>query len=315
MSNQALDYFNQNLPRKPYCTDDFCCGVRILPQAKAMLKRYIQHNPPHSMVVFAYDLDYQGGAIGWDERGCPPFNISAMSRDTATAHGYYIVNPGVRTAPDGSMAALKYGAAVQRGIRVKLGADPNYGNLLCKNPNHADWQVTQWRHEPYTLDELADYLDLSAANAPLIESTYGLGRNCTIFEKTRKWAYRAIRRGWPAFAQWFAACFERAMAYNVQFPVPLSEPEVKAIAKSIAKWTHRRFTEKAFAEYVDRTHTPEIQAIRGSRNSKEVQAIKGSLSHGGGRPIDLNSERQRKPWEELGISRAWYYQQKKLGVL
>ncbi|WP_034250509.1 primase C-terminal domain-containing protein, partial [Arsenophonus nasoniae] len=102
--------------------------------------------------------------------------------------------------------------------------------------------------------------------------TYGLGRNCTVFEKTRKWAYRAIRRGWPAFAQWFAACFERAMGYNVQFPVPLSEPEVKAIAKSVAKWTHKRFTEKTFAEYVARTHTPEIQSARGRK------------SRGGGRP-------------------------------
>ncbi|PAV04115.1 hypothetical protein CBG25_07735 [Arsenophonus sp. ENCA] len=79
----------------------------------------------------------------------------------------------------------------------------------------------------------------------------------------------ALRRGWPAFAQWFAACFERAMGYNVQFPVPLSEPEVKAIAKSVAKWTHRRFTEKAFAEYVARTHSPEIQAIRGARGCRK----------------------------------------------
>ncbi|PAV08848.1 hypothetical protein CBG25_03660 [Arsenophonus sp. ENCA] len=194
-------------------------------------------------------------------------------------------------------------------------------NSVTKNASlySATSLVTQWRHEPYTLDELADYLDLSAANAPFIESTYGLGRNCTIFEKTRKWAYRAIRRGWPAFPQWFAACFERAMGYNVQFPVPLSEPEVRAIAKSIAKWTHKRFTEKAFAEYVTKTHTPEIQAARGRKNTISIQAAKGviggKISHGGGRPIDLNSERQRKPWEELGISRRWYYMQKKIGAL
>nr|WP_290608599.1 primase C-terminal domain-containing protein [Arsenophonus sp. ENCA] len=108
-------------------------------------------------------------------------------------------------------------------------------------------------------------------------------------------------------AQWFAACFERAMGYNVQFPVPLSEPEVKAIAKSVAKWTHRRFTEKAFAEYVARTHSPEIQAIRGARG--------GLMSKGGGRPIIATSIEQLKPWETLGISRRTYYYHKKKGFL
>lgn len=259
------------------------------------------------MAVFAYDLDYQGGAIGWDERGCPPFNISAMSRDTATAHGLYIVNPGVRTVPDGSMAALKYAAAVQRGLRVKLDGDPSYGNLLCKNPNHSDWQVTQWRDEPYTLGELADYLDLSASNAPQYDNDYGLGRNCTLFEKTRKWAYRAIRRGWPDYRQWFAACFERAMGYNIQFPVPLSEPEVHHLAKSVARWTHKHFTEKSFAEYVARTHTPEIQALRGAKG--------GKISKGGGRPIIATSIEQLKPWEALGIHRATYYRHKAKGIL
>nr|WP_234811052.1 hypothetical protein [Candidatus Hamiltonella defensa] len=48
--------------------------------------------------------------------------------------------------------------------------------MICKNPNHADWQVTQWRAAPYTLDELADYVDLRASHAPLIDLNYGLGR-------------------------------------------------------------------------------------------------------------------------------------------
>ncbi|WP_086934990.1 replication initiation protein [Candidatus Williamhamiltonella defendens] len=59
---------------------------------------------------------------------------------------------------------------------MKLQADPRYGGLICKNPNHADWQVTQWRAAPYTLDELADYVDLRASHAPLIDLNYGLGR-------------------------------------------------------------------------------------------------------------------------------------------
>lgn len=312
MDKRALDYFNTHLPYKPYCTDDLHVGLRILPQAQALLKRYIQPNPPHAMSVLAFDLDYQGGAIGWDDYNAPPFNISAMNRKNAHAHGFYCVKTAIRTAPDGSIKALKYAAAIERALCLKLNADPRYGGLICKNPNHADWQVTQWRAEPYTLDELADYVDLSASPAPIIDLNYGLGRNCTIFEKTRQWAYKAIKRGWPDLPQWFEACFDRALAYNLQFPAPLGENEVKAIARSISKWTYQRFNASEFSR---------IQAIRGAKGGRkannwhEAGVLGGKISHGGGRPIVARSIEQLKPWEALGISRRMYYYRKQKGIL
>jgi hypothetical protein len=73
--------------------------------------------------------------------------------------------------------------------------------------------------------------------------------------------------------------------------------EVKAIAKSIAKWTMIHFTPQRFSE---------------------SQAKKGRKSKGGGRPlgaINIESEAQQKPWETLGISRATYFRHKKAGLL
>ncbi|HGJ5881753.1 MULTISPECIES: replication initiation protein [Arsenophonus] len=310
MDNRALDYFNLNLPNKPYCTDDFINGLQILPQAKAMLKRYIQPNPPHSTYCMIFDVDRAGAAIDWADRHCPAPNLTLMNLLNARAHLAYLFETGICTAPDANIAPLKYAAAVERALRTALGGDVNYGGLVCKNPNHADWRVTQWQPHLYTLDWLADSLDLSAANGSQYDYDYGLGRNCTVFEKTRQWAYRAIRRGWPDFPQWFAACFERAMGYNIQFTVPLSEPEVKAIAKSVARWTHKRFTEKTFAQYVAQTHTPEIQAIRGARG--------GLISKGGGRPegsVIVGSIEQLKPWEVLGISRRTYFRWRLAGKI
>ncbi|EOJ6189379.1 Rep protein, partial [Shigella sonnei] len=83
-------------------------------------------------------------------------------------------------------------------------------------------QVMEWREEAYTLDELADYLDLSASARRSIDKHYGMGRNCHLFEMTRKWAYRAIRQGWPEFSQWLDAVIQRVEMYNASLPVPLS---------------------------------------------------------------------------------------------
>ncbi|ECN1978324.1 replicase, partial [Salmonella enterica subsp. enterica serovar Typhimurium] len=147
--------------------------------------------------------------------------------------------------------------------------------------------------ELYTLDWLADFLDLNAASDKDIVADYGLGRNCTLFDKTRKWAYRAIRQGWPEYDQWLQACYERASAYNLQFPAPLDEKEVNGIAKSIAKWTEKNFTASSFKEYVINSHRSDIQSKRGR--------LGGLKSKGGGRPT-INS-----PWEGMGISKSTYY--------
>lgn len=48
---------------------------------------------------------------------------------------------------------------------------------------------------------------------------------------TRKWAYRAIRQGWPEFSQWLDAVIQRVEMYNASLPVPLSPPECRAIGK------------------------------------------------------------------------------------
>ena len=161
----------------------------------------------------------------------------------------------------------------------------------------------EWREEAYTLDELADYLDLSASERRSIDKHYGMGRNCHLFEMTRKWAYRAIRQGWPAFSPWLDAVIQRVEMYNASLPVPLSPAECRAIGKSIAKYTYRKFSPEGFSA---------VQAARGRKggnaNSSENQAIKGQKSK---RVAVATSARTLKPWVTLGISRATYYRKLK----
>jgi len=255
------------------------------------------------MYWLGFDVDRVGAAIDWSDRNAPAPTLTITNPENGHAHLLYALETSIRTAPDGKMKPLKYAAAVENALRKKLSADMGYSGLICKNPNHSHWKIAVWQPELYTLDWLADSLDLNAANEKEIVADYGLGRNCALFDKTRKWAYRAIRQGWPEYEQWLQACYERASAYNLQFSIPLNESEVKGIAKSISKWTHKEFSKHSFENYVLRTHLSDIQSRRGK--------IGGKVSRGGGRPLSDLSERQSRPWVELGVSRSTYYRKKK----
>lgn len=306
MHNAALTLFNDRLPHKPYFSDDLRFGVRIAGKERAILAKYIQFNQPHAMFWLGFDVDRAGAAIDWSDRNAPEPTLTITNPDNGHAHLLYALKTSIRTAPDGKMKPLRYAAAVENALRKKLDADTGYSGLICKNPNHGHWKIAVWQPELYTLDWLADFLDLSAANDKEIVADYGLGRNCTLFDKTRKWAYRAIRQGWPEYNQWLQACYERASAYNLQFSAPLDENEVTGIAKSIAKWTKRNLTESSFTEYVSNTHDRNKQRERGCKG--------GKMSKGGGRKINEMSERQLKPWVLIGVGKTTYYKLKKMNI-
>ncbi|EBP0126892.1 replication initiation protein [Salmonella enterica subsp. enterica serovar 1,4,[5],12:i:-] len=304
MTSPALDYFTENLPRRPYHTDELVCGLRIDKVAKAVFARYIQHNPPHAMYWLVFDVDRMGAAIDWSDVNAPAPNITVKNLANGHAHLFYGLTTAVRTAPDGSIKALKYAAAIELGLRDRLQSDIGYAGLISKNPLNKHWQVHEWRSELYSLDELADYVTFEPSertDAPRIDSEYGLGRNCHLFDKTRRWAYKAIRQGWPDFVQWKDAVIQRVEMYNVQLPVPLCQRECACIGNSIAKWTHKRFTESGFEQYVADTHTPEIQAERGRRGGKknrsEVQATKGRK--GGIAKGEANSSKREQALQML----------------
>jgi hypothetical protein len=304
VTNPALDLFNDRLPNKPYFSDDLHFGVRIAGKERAILAKYIQFNQPHAMFWLGFDVDRLGAAIDWSDRNAPAPTLTITNPENGHAHLLYALKTSIRTAPDGKMKPLKYAAAVENALRKKLEADVGYSGLICKNPNHGYWKIAVWQPELYTLDWLADSLDLNAANEKEIIADYGLGRNCTLFDKIRKWAYRAIRQGWPEYDQWLQACYERGRAYNLQFPTPLDDAEVMGIAKSIAKWTVHHFSKESFDDYVKRTHSSEIQSVRGR--------VGGKISSGGGRKKSLSSQESESPWVNLGISRrAFFYQKKK----
>lgn len=164
MNNAVLELFNDRLPHKPYFSDDLHFGVRIAGKERAILAKYIQFNQPHAMFWLGFDVDRAGAAIDWSDRNAPAPTLTITNPENGHAHPLYALETSIRTAPDGKIKPLKYAAAVENALRKKLEADTGYSGLICKNPNHSHWKIAVWQPEPYTLDWLADSLDLSAAN-------------------------------------------------------------------------------------------------------------------------------------------------------
>lgn len=243
----TLDLFRQRLPRKPYHTDALGDGLLIRDVQRAIKARYIQPNGPTHRYWLVYDVDRSGAALDWHDRGAPPPTIVAQNPDNGHAHLVYGLEVAVRTAPDAKSGPLRYAAAVDCALRGLLDADKGYAGLICKNPLHPFWRVTEWEPRLYGLGDLDSWLDLNAYRDRRKRlPDYGLGRNCNLFERLRLWAYRAIRQGWPDYERWHEAVLTRARAYN-DFDTPLPDSEVRATAKSVAKWTHQRLSPAGFA--------------------------------------------------------------------
>jgi len=80
--------------------------------------------------------------------------------------------------------------------------------------------------------------------------------------------------------QWQKVVLGRLEALNAQFQHPLPHSEIKATAKSIAKWTWRKITPQGLREIIERTHTPEQQRERGRKatNQAEIAPLGGKAS-------------------------------------
>ncbi len=257
---KQLNLFEKRLPRRPYCTDDFKYGLRILEKIQAVEKRYIQANQPIRKCWFPYDVDRPGGGYDWEQLEAPAPNLVIENPENLHAHLLYGLSIPVHTSLEAKPKPLRYAAAIDCALAKKLGADPYYSGLIVKNPLHRHWTVRICEERLYDLDWLADYLDLERWwDRRRKMPDYGLGRNCTLFEHLRRWAYRAINQDdWKSLDAWAVGVLHKAAEYN-DFNSPLSYAEVKAIARSVARWTWKHFSPQAFSQ---------IQAARGRRSGK-----------------------------------------------
>lgn len=289
-----LELFEEKLPTKPYATDNLAYGLRICYKQKAITKKYLQHNPPAKIHWLVFDCDKAGAfEVASMQYPCPPPSFEVRNPDNGHSHLFYgLTVPVVRTDL-GRAKPLAYLASVEYALRDLLGADVGYSGLISKNPLHPHWEVVEHQRDLWSLGELAEYLTLPA-KLPKQAQLVGLGRNCTLFNSVRRWAYREVLAHKISGTQetFGAAVLKVCDSFN-HFPEPLPASEVKATAKSIARWVWKKYTgrmtDEQFAQVqAERAqkgkgvpryhHTPErrLQAVLEARqpNAKQVEVAK-----------------------------------------
>ena len=258
--SQQISLFVNSLPKRPYCMVEKGRGVVIRNVSQALKMPYIQPNKPNSKTWLMFDIDRRTSPEQiTDDLNLPPPNLFIQNPQNGRAHVLYSLDVPIHHNESSSRKAIRFAAAVDCALSAAMDADAGYVGLITKNPVHECWRTYQGSAMPYSLTELSDYVDLQPYNDKRKHlPEVGLGRNCTLFDKTRTWAYQARRNGeWLDFNQWAGAVLDKVMTYNHVFSQPLPLSEVKDIARSIAKWVWANITPQAFAR---------IQSARGIKS-------------------------------------------------
>lgn len=272
-----LKAFESLLPDKPYYCDA-TGSLRIAGRSLARSAAHIQFNGPTHKRWLVFDIDRSDACDLLKDHHIPKPNILCINPQNGHAHAYYLLETPVRTALDASTKALRYCEAIERALCVRLDADTGYSGLIAKNPLHPHWFTWPLRDRAYSLNELADWFSQDELNAtwePLdCNDSDSERRNVITFEKLRLWSYRAIQQLDPAdgYERWHNAVFQRCVGIQQQFRESLPASEIKAIAKSVARWTYQRFRVKGHSEAF--LQKQQALAKRGGQAKREAYSEK-----------------------------------------
>lgn len=294
----------EDLGNRPYCSDDLKeHGIWRENKRFVANMPYCQLNRDNSYRYLIYDLDEAESALNWYANNLPPPTYIAQSRDKpeneeigeGRCHVAYRLARPVYTTETAHLKAIHYLHRIDRGLTKALGADPTYAKLITKNPLHPKWRVTFLNPQPFELDYLADFVDMDLPKDKYTDN-YGLGRNCTVFDLVRLWGYRAVKTFQAencSFDVWHRAVFLRVQEENAKFSEGLPISEVKAIAKSIAKWIWSHFSYEEFLEIQTR------RACKGGKaRSKGYSDVRQQAFQ-----MSLNGFNKTQIAEVLGVSR------------
>jgi hypothetical protein len=260
----AVAQFAHNLPYRLRCSDDLDRGLSWAPRAVALLHAEIAPDPPGWRTALRFDLDCPcerqrhakrgycpRAATYWREVNLPEPSFTVTNPRNGHAHYVYQLAGWVRIdgAQASDLAAVRYLAAIERAYTRTLRADPGYASLVQHNPFSARYMTIAGRDTPYSLSELATFVELATSprrRAPTIRTD---GRNIETFDRLRFWAYANVGE-WRCgtFDDWSDVVNARALTIaavvrssHAAARHPFTDAEALDIAKSVSGWVWLRY--------------------------------------------------------------------------
>ena len=242
------------LDTAPYlarCSDNKI-ALHIRPREHAIRRSYMEVNRPDMVSWLVFDLDHGNPNI-WDDQDLPPPNFIVRDKHKNTAHLYYAI-VSVCKSDKARVKPIRFMKRVYKTMAKLINADPSYAGVIAKTPHHPMWCTTEFHGYVYELSELAAHIDIEyTPNWTEKENKdTSHSRNCTLFESLRRFAYsvvdhyrehshfEAFKSRLEEYAQQCNDFTKRGFSANLKFS------EIKATAKSVARWTWENYVERDF---------------------------------------------------------------------
>lgn len=250
---------------------------------EALKKAHLQINSKNLQSIICIDIDQPDSKdiCLQDDQLLP--NIIIENPRNGHAHAlYFLAVPVCRSARGRNRPAV-YCDAVIAGLNNLLSGDKAYVGLIAKNPTHRKWNLLFVHDHRWTLHELSDrlyarelmpreYADL-LHYAGVAEE---LGRNSSLFDWLRRWAYRAVRDYLHSRESFVRACQKKALQFNGEIARPMMQKEVYGIAGSVAKWVWKsELRTKSQEDYDnDFSRRQKNRGRRGGKASAKARNVK-----------------------------------------
>ena len=291
LSAWSISRFKENLSNRPYLSNikNHC---HISSKDKAEEFKYIQANNPikTSWIVIDVDVDvdksskymYQHPEF-YEHIETPIPNIALRNPKNGHFQLLYAID-SVYTGSNARRKPQQFLKSIKQALISSIPfADPNFigSKVISWNPLSCHWEKYEMHRSIYSLNELKESINekhfpafsfnSSAAN----ESTYATEgeRNVSIFNSLRAKAYRRVSKAKEEmfFDDWLCQISNEAKKINSEIcETPLSEREVRGIAKSVANFSWFKYTGNA---------REKVMSFQGCETTKEKQKASAKRTH------------------------------------
>lgn len=246
----------KRLPRQMLVTNNLSLGLHSEEKTLGVRNRYIQINHQNLTKMMVFDVDNPVSLYDWKYLDIPVPNLIIINPKNQHCHMVYLLDYSnfVCRSENGRLKDILIYQAIYNELCTRLNADPRYVQKIMKNPFHNSWNTQVLHDDTYTFEDFAKYVDFksiksfegSVARSEESFMREQEGRNCTVFERTRFYAYAVLKSFNFGFSSedsqnFYNAVFNYAEDINQEFESPLGIREIRATVKSIVNWTLMHF--------------------------------------------------------------------------